>query len=165
MRQVLPLYVVNHRDIRIYLDDSAVEHGRRVSPLTHSLQRGLKEQRITSYNLQGLNRAVGRDNSAQLHTAGPPKLSWKGWIDRLDATREHRRVDMRHVNDMWLLDFDLLRWYRRSISPIGNRYDSLSYRAVSNAREAIAVKYDYRPIFTIRDFGIEPNPNPMPSRL
>src|SRR5687768_5003418 len=29
---------------------------------------------------------------------------------------------------------------------------------LEGAREAIAPKYDYRPIFTIRDFGIEPPP-------
>ncbi|HWY87877.1 MAG TPA: orotate phosphoribosyltransferase [Gemmataceae bacterium] len=36
---------------------------------------------------------------------------------------------------------------------------------LEGAREAIASRYEYRPIFTIRDFGIEPNPNPLASRL
>jgi len=31
---------------------------------------------------------------------------------------------------------------------------------LEGARQAIAPQYDYRPIFTIRDFGIEPNLNP-----
>jgi len=29
---------------------------------------------------------------------------------------------------------------------------------LEGAREALATKYDYRPIFTIRDFGVEPSP-------
>ena len=36
---------------------------------------------------------------------------------------------------------------------------------LEGAREAIAPRYDYRPIFTIRDFGIDPNPNATAPRL
>jgi orotate phosphoribosyltransferase len=36
---------------------------------------------------------------------------------------------------------------------------------LEGARQAIAPRYDFRPIFTIRDFGVEPNPNPAAPRL
>jgi orotate phosphoribosyltransferase len=36
---------------------------------------------------------------------------------------------------------------------------------LEGAREAIAPQYEYRPIFNIRDFGIEPNPKSSPPRL
>jgi orotate phosphoribosyltransferase len=36
---------------------------------------------------------------------------------------------------------------------------------LEGARQAIAPRYDFRPMFTIRDFGIEPNPNPAAPRL
>jgi orotate phosphoribosyltransferase len=36
---------------------------------------------------------------------------------------------------------------------------------LEGARQAIEPRYEYRPIFTIRDFGIQPNPNPAAPRL
>ena len=36
---------------------------------------------------------------------------------------------------------------------------------LEGARQAIEPRYPFRPIFTIRDFGIDPNPNPAAPRL
>src|SRR5215469_15800952 len=73
-RPISPRDVVNHRDVRIHFHDLPVEHRRRVAPLAYCIQRRLVEHRVPAHNLQRLNRPVGSNDRAQLHSSRAPEL-------------------------------------------------------------------------------------------
>src|SRR6267143_231762 len=48
----------NHVNRRVHFDRFSVEERRLIAPLTHGIQRGLLQQRVTRDDFQLLNRAV-----------------------------------------------------------------------------------------------------------
>ena len=106
---------VNHRDIRINLHRLAIENCRSVAPLADRFPRRKIEKRIAGNNLQGLNRAVRADDGAQFYPAFSVGLPRKRRIHRLDSVNQHRRIEMRYLDDSRFCA-NLRWWLRRTRS-------------------------------------------------
>ena len=85
----LVLQRVDDRDVGFDLDGLAVENGWPVTPLADGVGSGAHEEWIAADHLQGLDRSVSGDDSAQFHLAFAMNLPRQRRILRLDALDQH----------------------------------------------------------------------------
>src|SRR6266478_6033245 len=101
----------NHVDGGVDINRIAVEKRRLIAPLTHGLQRGLLQQRMTGHHFQRLNRAVLANDGVQTDRAGNAGLARKRRIDGLNTVDDTRGL---HVATNAERTGQLgLRWGRR----------------------------------------------------
>ena len=140
MRLRLVLKRINDGDVRLDLDGLAVENRWVVAPLSDGVLSGAKEERIAADRLQGLNRAVCRDDRAQFHLAFATSLSRERRIDGLDALDEHGLFEVRYKQAVWRL-----RAYFRGTLRLTPVVVERNARGAGSVRPAIAwIKADRR---------------------
>src|SRR5713226_3784086 len=84
----------NHVDGGVHFYRLAIEQGRLIAPLTHSIQRGLLQQRVAAHNFELLNRALLADDGVQTHRAGDAGLARQRRINRLNTVDDARSLDL-----------------------------------------------------------------------
>src|SRR5579872_2492669 len=112
MHLALMLERIDDRDVRLDLDGLAVENSWVVAPLAHGIGCGLQEQRVSLDDLQRLDAAVGRDDSAQFDLAFAAGLYRERRISGLDAMDQHGRFQMCHKEAAWRFMTDFRRAFR-----------------------------------------------------
>src|SRR5467141_959208 len=121
----------NHVNGRVNFHGIAIEQSRLIAPLTHSIQRGLLQQRMAVHDFELLNHAVLADDGVQTHGAGDAGLARQRRINRLNTVYDARCLDIAAYAERTC---ELrLRWGRRSAHASDDATEDTAHGATGNA--------------------------------
>jgi len=87
---------VDDSDVGLDLDGLTVEDRRTVAPLPDGVECRVNQERVARNYLEGLNRAIGSDDSGELHATFATELPSQPRVNALDPLNGQRtRRDVR----------------------------------------------------------------------
>src|SRR5467141_2613774 len=121
----------NHVNGRVNYHGIAIEQSRLITPLTHSIQRGLLQQRMAVHDFKLLDGAVLANDGVEAHGAGDAGLARQWRIRGLNTIDNARCLDV--AADAERTSLVRPRWGRRSTHTTDNAAEDTAHGATGNA--------------------------------